>query len=134
MIGYLGLPSLRKSGYRLRNVSFKQLGFCFCSIKLKHVFFAAIYTMCNMHTFFMQSTVMFVQRTERYSTVEKECLAIKLAVQAFKVYMLDHLKEDNARITWWSLCNLMCIQYATALAKRMEMQMPSLVPRQTSLM
>ena len=103
MIGYLGLPSLRKSGYRLRNVSFKQLGFCFCSIKLNHVFFAAIYTLCNMHTFFMQSTVMFVQRTERYSTVEKECLATKLAVQAFKIYMLDRLKENNARLTWWSL-------------------------------
>ena len=27
-------------------------------------------------------------REERYSTIEKECLAIKLGVQAFKVYLL----------------------------------------------
>ena len=58
-------------------------------------------------------------REERYSTVEKECLAIKLAIQAFRVYLLgrkftiqtDHrslewlhrLKENNARLTRWSL-------------------------------
>ena len=58
-------------------------------------------------------------REERYSTVEKECLAIKLGVQAFRVYLLgwlfvvqtDHqslewlhrLKEHNARLTRWSL-------------------------------
>ena len=58
-------------------------------------------------------------REERYSTVEKECLAIRLAVQAFKVYLLgkpftvqtDHrslewlnrLKDTNARLTRWSL-------------------------------
>ena len=58
-------------------------------------------------------------REERYSTVEKECLAIKLGVQAFRVYLLgkafvvqtDHrslewlhrLKENNARLTRWSL-------------------------------
>ena len=55
-------------------------------------------------------------REERYSTVEKECLAIKLGVQAFKVYLLgrrfkiqtalvwlDRLKEKNARLTRWSL-------------------------------
>ena len=61
----------------------------------------------------------FLPREERYSTVEKECLAIKLAVQAFKVYLLgrpfqiqtdhrslmwlDRLKEDNPRLTRWSL-------------------------------
>ena len=55
----------------------------------------------------------------RYSTVEKECLAIKLGVEAFKVYLLgkeftiqtDHralvwlnrLREKNARLTRWSL-------------------------------
>ena len=54
-------------------------------------------------------------REERYSITEKECLAIKLGVKAFKVYLLgkpfivqtDHralewlgrLKEDNARLT-----------------------------------
>ena len=27
-------------------------------------------------------------REERYSTVEKECLAVKLGIQAFKVYLL----------------------------------------------
>ena len=58
-------------------------------------------------------------REERYSTVEKECLAIKLGIQAFKVYLLgrqfeiqtdhralvwlDRLKEHNARLTRWSL-------------------------------
>ena len=58
-------------------------------------------------------------REESYSTVEKECLAIKLGVQAFTVYVLgrqftierdhhslewlDRLKENNARLTRWSL-------------------------------
>ena len=58
-------------------------------------------------------------REERYSTVEKECLAIKLGVEAFRVYLLgrkfviqtdhrsliwlDRLKEKNARLTRWSL-------------------------------
>ena len=120
MIGYLGLPSLRKSGYRLRNVSFKQLSFCFCSIKLNHVFFAAIYIMCNIKSSqqycyellvicILFYAVMFVQRTERYSTVEKDCLAIKLAVQAFKVNLLDSLKENNAQLTWWSLSLQPCV-------------------------
>ena len=58
-------------------------------------------------------------REARYATIEKECLAIKLGVQAFRVYLLgrtfvvqtDHrslewlnrLKENNARLTRWSL-------------------------------
>ena len=58
-------------------------------------------------------------REQRYSTIEKECLAIKLAFEAFKVYLLgrkfvvqtDHralewmerLKENNARLCRWSL-------------------------------
>ena len=58
-------------------------------------------------------------REQRYSTVEKECLAIKLATHAFRVYLLgrkliiqtdhralewlDRLKENNARLTRWSL-------------------------------
>ena len=58
-------------------------------------------------------------REEKYSTVEKECLAIRLGVQAFRVYLLgrpftiqtdhrslewlDRLKESNGRLTRWSL-------------------------------
>ena len=58
-------------------------------------------------------------REVRYSTIEKECLAIKLAVQSFRVYLLgreftvqtdhrslewmDRLKENNSRLTRWSL-------------------------------
>ena len=61
----------------------------------------------------------FLPREQRYSTVEKECLAIKLGAQAFRVYLLgrpftiqtdhraliwlDRLKENNARLTRWSL-------------------------------
>ena len=60
-----------------------------------------------------------LDREERYSTVEKECLAIKLGVQAFRVYLLgkrftiqtdhrslewlDRLKENNSRLSRWSL-------------------------------
>ena len=58
-------------------------------------------------------------REERYSTVEKECLAIKLAMQAFRTYLIgrhftvetdhrslvwmDKLKDSNSRLTRWSL-------------------------------
>ena len=58
-------------------------------------------------------------REQKYSTVEQECLAIKLGVEAFKVYLIgkpfiiqtDHrslkwlnrLKENNNRLTRWSL-------------------------------
>ena len=58
-------------------------------------------------------------REERYSTVEKECLAVKLGIQAFRVYLLgkpfvvqtdhralqwlDRVKESNSRLTRWSL-------------------------------
>ena len=58
-------------------------------------------------------------REQRYSTIEKECLAIKIATHAFRVYLLgrpfviqtDHralewlhrLKDNNARLTRWSL-------------------------------
>ena len=55
----------------------------------------------------------------RYSTIEKECLAIKLAMQAFRTYLIgrhftvetdhrslvwmDKLKDSNFRLTRWSL-------------------------------
>lgn len=58
-------------------------------------------------------------REEKYSTVKKECLAIKFGIQNFRVYLLgrpftvetdhrclewlDRLKENNARLTRWSL-------------------------------
>lgn len=58
-------------------------------------------------------------REVRYSTVEKECLAIRLGLQAFRVYLLgwpftvqtdhralqwlDRLKESSARLMRWSL-------------------------------
>ena len=58
-------------------------------------------------------------REEKYSTVEKECLAIKLAIQTYRVYLLgrsfkvqtdhrclewlDRLKDSNARLSRWSL-------------------------------
>uniref|UniRef100_A0A1X7SIY1 Reverse transcriptase RNase H-like domain-containing protein n=1 Tax=Amphimedon queenslandica TaxID=400682 RepID=A0A1X7SIY1_AMPQE len=58
-------------------------------------------------------------REEKYSTIEKECLAIKLGVKAFQVYLLgkqfqiqtDHralvwlnnMKDKTSRLTRWSL-------------------------------
>ncbi len=58
-------------------------------------------------------------REEKYATVEKECLAVKLGIQAFRVYLLgkpftvqtdhralhwlDRMKEHNPRLTRWSL-------------------------------
>ena len=60
-----------------------------------------------------------LSREEKFSTIEKECLAIKLACQSFRVYLLgrpfliqtdhralewlDRLKENNVRLTRWSL-------------------------------
>ena len=57
----------------------------------------------------------YAKLKECYSTVEKECLAIKLGIQAFRVYLLgrhfeietdhralvllDRLKDNNARLT-----------------------------------
>ena len=58
-------------------------------------------------------------REERYATVEEECLALKLGIQAFRVYLLGRpftvktghrslewlrkSKEDNPRLSRWSL-------------------------------
>ena len=58
-------------------------------------------------------------REEKYSTIEKECLAIKLGIQAFHVYLagrpfivqtdhrslqwMDQNKHMNSRLTRWSL-------------------------------
>ena len=61
----------------------------------------------------------YTSREQNYSTIEKECLAIKLATHAFRVYLLgreftvetDHralewlhrLKDSNPRLCRWSL-------------------------------
>ena len=55
-------------------------------------------------------------REQKYSTIEKECLAIKLATQAFTLgkpfivqtdhralEWLDRLKENNAKLSRWSI-------------------------------
>ena len=55
-------------------------------------------------------------REQKYSTLEKECLAIKLATQAFTLgkpfivqtdhralEWLDRLKENNAKLSRWSI-------------------------------
>ena len=58
-------------------------------------------------------------REERYSTIEKECLAVKLGIEAFRFYLkgrtftvqtdhralvwLDKLKDTNSRLSRWSL-------------------------------
>ena len=63
-----------------------------------------------------------LSREQKYSTIEKECLAIKLGVQAFQTYLLgqefviqtDHqalqwltkFKDSNARLMRWSLVAL----------------------------
>ena len=61
----------------------------------------------------------FLPREEKYSAIEKECLAVKLGVQAFRTHLLgrefvvvtDHralewlerMRKDNSRLTRWSL-------------------------------
>eukprot|EP00731_Ephydatia_muelleri_P030199 Em0021g722a len=58
-------------------------------------------------------------KEQKYATIEKECLAIKLATQAFRVYLLrrpfiiqtdhrvlewlDRLRENNAKLSRWSI-------------------------------
>ena len=58
-------------------------------------------------------------REQKYATVEKECLAVKLGIQHFAVYLmgkpfriqtahpalqwLNNFKEKNSRLTRWSL-------------------------------
>ena len=42
-------------------------------------------------------------REEKYATVKKECLAIKLGVQAFRVYLLGHqfvVQTDHRSLEW----------------------------------
>ena len=42
-------------------------------------------------------------REQRYSTIEKECLAIKLGVMAFWVYLLGwpfHIETDHRSLVW----------------------------------
>ena len=61
----------------------------------------------------------FLPREEKYSVIEKECLVVKLGVQAFRMHLLgrefvvviDHqalewlecMRKDNSRLTRWSL-------------------------------
>ena len=79
-------------------------------------------------------------REVRYSTIEKECLAIKAATHAFRVYLLgrrfviqtDHralewlnrLKDNNARLTRWSLA-LQPYQFAV---RSTELALPTAMP------
>ena len=45
----------------------------------------------------------FLPREERYSVIEKECLAIKLAVAAFRVYLLGRsfvIQTDHRSLEW----------------------------------
>uniref|UniRef100_A0A1X7TA94 Reverse transcriptase RNase H-like domain-containing protein n=1 Tax=Amphimedon queenslandica TaxID=400682 RepID=A0A1X7TA94_AMPQE len=42
-------------------------------------------------------------REEKYSTIEKECLAIKLGVKAFQVYLLGkqfQIQTDHRALVW----------------------------------
>ena len=41
-------------------------------------------------------------REEKYSTVEKECLAVKLGVQAFRTYLLGRHLQSKQTIEHWS--------------------------------
>ena len=45
----------------------------------------------------------FLPREERYSAIEKECLAIKLGIEAFRVYLLGRrfmIKTDHRSLIW----------------------------------
>ena len=53
-------------------------------------------------TFFSQK---LLDREQKYSTIEKECLAIKLAVDAFQVYLLGRpfvIQTDHRMLQWLS--------------------------------
>jgi len=79
-------------------------------------------------------------REEKYATLEKECLAIKLAIHNFRSYLLgkqftvqtDHRalewlhrsKENNHRLVGVCSYSHMTLPYATALARQTVMPMP----------
>jgi phospholipid-translocating ATPase len=80
-------------------------------------------------------------RQEHFSTVEKECLAIKLGGDVFRVYLLgrfftiqtdhrclewlDRMKGDNARLTRWSRTSLKSnIEQECLMAMRMPCHEP----------
>ena len=46
-----------------------------------------------------------LDREQKYSTIEKECLAIKLAVKAFQMYLLGRpfiIQTDHRTLQWLS--------------------------------
>ena len=80
-----------------------------------------------------------LSRDERYSTVEKECLAIKSACWSIRVYLLgqpfkvqtdhralewlDRIKDNNDRLTRWSFA-LHLTQWSIEWERPMPMRMP----------
>ena len=79
-------------------------------------------------------------REERYSTIEKECLAIKLGIHAFRVYLLgkpftietdhralewlDRVKDNNPLLTRWTCTsNHTSTEWCIVLAILMAMLM-----------
>ena len=86
-------------------------------------------------------------REVKYSTIEKECLAIKAATHNFRVYLLgwkftiqtdhralewlDRLKDNNACLTRWSLAlqpYQFVVRYQAGSANKMQMDSPEHSP------